>query len=83
MRVVSVPGRRIVDPITRRVVDEVGIEVNQHDPFWTRLINDGDVAVQDVQLTAASPSETDATTAKDDASPSSTKSSSKTSATSE
>ncbi|MFC0683093.1 MULTISPECIES: hypothetical protein [Novosphingobium] len=45
MRVVSVPGRRIVDPVTRRVVDERGIVVNPHDPHWTRLIDDGDVAI--------------------------------------
>jgi hypothetical protein len=45
MRVVSVPGRRIVDPISRRVVDEVGIDVSEFDPLWNRLVDDGDVAV--------------------------------------
>ncbi len=45
MRVVSVPGRRIVDPISRRVVDEAGLEVSEFDPFWARLIEDGDVAI--------------------------------------
>jgi len=45
MRIVSVPGRRIVDPISRRVVDEAGLEVSEFDPFWTHLIEDGDVAI--------------------------------------
>ncbi|WP_260927369.1 hypothetical protein [Novosphingobium sp. 9] len=45
MRVVSVPGRRVVDPLSRRVVDEAGILVNPHDPTWNRLVRDGDVKV--------------------------------------
>jgi len=45
MRVVSVPGRLVIDPETRRVVDETGIEVDPNNLVWARLIADGDVAV--------------------------------------
>lgn len=45
MRIVAVPGRLVRDPVTRRVVDDDGITVNPHDPHWTRLLADKDVAL--------------------------------------
>jgi hypothetical protein len=44
MRIVSVPGRLVRDPATRRPVDETGIDVDPTDLHWARLIADGDVA---------------------------------------
>lgn len=44
MRIVSVPDRLVRDPVTRRVVDAEGIDVDPTDPHWARLIADGDVA---------------------------------------
>jgi len=47
MRVVAVPGRLVRDPNTRRVVDDVGIEIDPDDVTWARLIADGDVRDSD------------------------------------
>lgn len=44
MRIISVPDRLVRDPVTRRVVDAVGIDVDPTDPHWARLLRDGDVA---------------------------------------
>lgn len=44
MLVFAVPGRLVRDPATRRVVDDAGILIDPHDPHWTRLLADGDVA---------------------------------------
>lgn len=44
MIIVSVPGRLVRDPATRRVVDDAGLTIDPTDPTWARLINDGDVA---------------------------------------
>lgn len=44
MIIVSVPGRLVRDPATRRVVDDAGLTIDPNDPSWSRLINDGDVA---------------------------------------
>lgn len=43
MRIVSVPGRLVRDPVTRRAVTEAGIDVNSQDLYWARLLADGDV----------------------------------------
>jgi len=43
MRVVAVPGRLVRDPVTRRVIDDAGIDVDPDDVTWARLIADGDV----------------------------------------
>lgn len=43
MRIVSVPGRLVRDPATRRPVTESGIDVHPHDLHWARLLADGDV----------------------------------------
>lgn len=47
MHIVSVPGRLVRDPATHRFVDEVGIEIDEHDLNWARLLADGDVAEGD------------------------------------
>lgn len=43
MRIVSVPDRLVRDPVTRRPVDEAGLDVEPTDLYWARLIADGDV----------------------------------------
>lgn len=43
MIIVSVPDRLVRDPATRRVVDATGLNVNELDPYWARLLTDGDV----------------------------------------
>ena len=43
MRIVSVPGRLVRDPATRRVVDTDPITINPTDVYWARLLADGDV----------------------------------------
>ena len=54
MRIVSVPDRLVRDPVTRRPVDEIGIDVDPTDLYWARLIADGDVAVApDLEAPAA------------------------------
>ncbi|HZU64974.1 MAG TPA: hypothetical protein VFF98_14910 [Novosphingobium sp.] len=45
MRVVSVPGRLVRHPVTRRVIDERGVLVDPHDVTFARLVADGDLAV--------------------------------------
>ena len=45
MRIVSVLGRLVRDPATRRPVDETGIDVEPTDLHWARLLADGDVAI--------------------------------------
>lgn len=47
VRIVAVPDRLVRDPATRRPVDEVGIDVDPLDLTWSRMIDDGDVAVVD------------------------------------
>ena len=44
MRIVSVLGRLVRDPVTRRPVDADGIDVDPTDPHWARLLADRDVA---------------------------------------
>lgn len=44
MQIVSVEGRLVRDPVTRRVVDTAGIDVDPSDPYWARMLADGDVA---------------------------------------
>lgn len=43
MLIISVPGRLVRDPVTRRVVDETPIEIDPLDLTWSRLLADGDV----------------------------------------
>lgn len=43
MRIVSVPGRLVRDPATRRPVDADGLVVDPTDLYWARLLADGDV----------------------------------------
>lgn len=57
MNVISVPGRLVRDPATRRVVDDTGLAIDPTDPTWSRLLGDGDV-VED-------PAATDAPSSKD------------------
>ena len=52
MRIVSVPDRLVRDPVTRRVVDAAGIDVDPTDPHWARLLADGDVADGDAPAPA-------------------------------
>jgi hypothetical protein len=44
MIIVSVPGRLVRDPATRRVVDNNGLTIDPNDVYWARLLADGDVA---------------------------------------
>lgn len=44
MRVYPVPGRRIRDPKTMRLIPDAGIEVADTDPFWFRMLKAGDVS---------------------------------------
>lgn len=44
MLIVSVPGRLVRDPATRRKVDETPIDVDATDPYWVVMLRDGDVA---------------------------------------
>ena len=39
----AAPGRRVVDPKTRRVIPEDGITVSRTDVFWRRRLRMGDV----------------------------------------
>ncbi len=48
MRIVSVPGRLVRDPATRRVVDDAGIDIDPNDLYWSRLLADGDVVAAPV-----------------------------------
>lgn len=43
MRIVSVPGRLVRDPVTRRPVDADGLTIDPTDVYWSRLLADGDV----------------------------------------
>lgn len=43
MLVKPATGLLIRDPATRLIVPKEGQEVDQHDPFWSRAIRDGDV----------------------------------------
>ncbi len=43
MNIVSVPGRLVRDPVTRRVIDDTPIAIDPTDPTWSRLLADGDV----------------------------------------
>lgn len=45
MKIVPKAGLKIRDPHTLQVLPEDGKEVPDHDLFWHRLINDGDVTV--------------------------------------
>ncbi len=43
MDIVSVPGRLVRDPVTRRVVDETPLTIDPTIAPWPRLLADGDV----------------------------------------
>ena len=53
MDIVSVPGRLVRDPATRRVVDQAGLSINPDDPYWSRLLVDGDVVAKRARKSAA------------------------------
>ncbi len=53
MNIVSVPGRLVRDPATRRVVDDAGLTIDPNDPTWSRLLADGDVAEGTVKSVVA------------------------------
>ncbi|WP_125996097.1 DUF2635 domain-containing protein [Sphingomonas sp. S-NIH.Pt15_0812] len=55
MQIVSVPGRIVRDPATRRVVDDAGLTIDPFDPAWARLLADGDVAAAPVAATSKEP----------------------------
>lgn len=57
MRIVSVPGRLVRDPVTRRVVDAAGITIDPTDVHWVRLIADGDVVEAPDELAPAAEAE--------------------------
>lgn len=52
MLIVSVPGRLVRDPVTSRPVDTTPIEIDPTDPYWARLLADGDVAEPLTELVA-------------------------------
>lgn len=43
MTVYPVPGRKVRDPVTKRVLTDEGLGVSIHDIFWARRVRDGDV----------------------------------------
>lgn len=43
MTVYPVPGRKVRDPVTKRVLTDEGLEVSIHDIFWAKRVRDGDV----------------------------------------
>jgi hypothetical protein len=45
--IVPKAGLKIRNPYTRQFIPQTGVEVNSHDLFWARLVNDGDVSVAD------------------------------------
>lgn len=53
MKIVSVPGRLVRDPATRRPVDSDGIDIDPTDLSWARLLADGDVAAAPVETPTA------------------------------
>ncbi|MDR7259875.1 hypothetical protein J2X47_004081 [Sphingomonas sp. BE270] len=53
MKIVSVPGRLVRDPATRRPVDSDGIDIDPTDLVWARLLADGDVAAAPVEAPPA------------------------------
>lgn len=60
MRVFPVPGRRIRDPKTMRLIPDAGIEVADTDPFWFRMLKAGDVATQPAPASAPAQTKTTA-----------------------
>lgn len=58
MQIVSVPGRLVRDPATRRVVDDTGVDIDPIHPHWSRLLADGDV-VEAPQSKAKAPKAAD------------------------
>lgn len=57
MDIVSVPGRLVRDPVTRRVVDATPITINPSEPYWARLLADGDVVEAPAEQPAPVPAE--------------------------
>jgi hypothetical protein len=49
MLIKPVPGKRVRDPDTKRVIPTEGLEVTES-PYWVRRIQDGDVVRADGRL---------------------------------
>lgn len=45
VHIVAVPDRLVRDPATQRAIDEIGIDVDPTDLYWSRVIADEDVAI--------------------------------------
>lgn len=45
VHIVAVPDRLVRDPATQRPVDDIGIDVDPADLYWSRVIADQDVAI--------------------------------------
>jgi hypothetical protein len=45
MRVLSAPGRKVRDPISRLPIPAAGVEVSETDTYWARRLADGDVVI--------------------------------------
>jgi hypothetical protein len=58
MNVYPVPGRRIHDPETKRLLTAEGITVNEHSIFWARRVRDGDVTTTAPEAVPAAAGET-------------------------
>ncbi|MDQ2763015.1 MAG: DUF2635 domain-containing protein [Pseudomonadota bacterium] len=43
MLIISVAGRRVRDPATGRPIDDTPTPIDPTDPYWARLLADGDV----------------------------------------
>lgn len=64
MDIVSVPGRLVRDPVTRRVVGDTPVSVDPAAAPWARLLADGDVvetsaAIADHPATPVAPASKD------------------------
>jgi hypothetical protein len=57
MFIKPVLGRLVRDPVTKTHLPPEGREVSDHDLFWRRRLDDGDVVVVSAPLSAPSPQE--------------------------
>ncbi len=58
VHIVAVPDRLVRDPATQRAIDEVGIDVDPADLYWSRVIADEDVAIFPSADESSAPSNT-------------------------
>ena len=50
MKVYPAPGLRVRDPVTKAHIPETGHEVPDGDLFWARRLRDGDVTLDEPEL---------------------------------